>query len=328
MMRKGELHYAKNPHHSYLKWALFWVLTLVFFFAGSYILLDRIQTHAVPVGKLELRVPYSRYNLGEDIYFSLTNKYNGTIYVSNNCPSEPLMVYKLTAGKWVRIHDKAEAEECPDQDRQIALPPNAVVTDSFAKWDNLFSTPGKYRIVAFVEYYDDLPFADFEIVDIAAATQLDAKPATPIASSATVTKAKSGKASASSGSNIVATGTSGSSSVSSSVASPTPTPPAPSPPPSPPPAPKTVVVQVSSAGNYNVTSLNLNVGDTIQFTYSAPIGSELRTRFTRQNGTTATISSVTLDDEHTSRTRTVTAAGTWTYKVDDKSGNTGTLTVK
>jgi cysteine-rich repeat protein len=87
--------------------------------------------------------------------------------------------------------------------------------------------------------------------------------------------------------------------------------------------PVTYTVNVTSAGNYSLTSLTLNVGDSIKFVYTPPISGEVVTRFTP-----STVSSVTLDSEFTNRTRTFTAVGTWTFKAADHNGNTGTVTVQ
>ncbi len=87
--------------------------------------------------------------------------------------------------------------------------------------------------------------------------------------------------------------------------------------------PVTYTVNVTSAGNYSPTSLTLNVGDSIRFSYTPPVSGEVVTRFTP-----STVSSVTIDSEFQSRTRTFTTAGTWTFKATDHNGNTGTVTVQ
>ena len=90
----------------------------------------------------------------------------------------------------------------------------------------------------------------------------------------------------------------------------------------PPETPQTYTVDVNSSGDFSQTSLTLNVGDSIKFVYTNP-GDEVDIRFTP-----TTISSLKLDGEYTQGTRTFSTAGTWTFKVKDKNGNTGTVAVQ
>lgn len=103
--------------------------------------------------------------------------------------------------------------------------------------------------------------------------------------------------------------------------------PAPTPTPTPTPAPSgasvTYTVNVNSAGNYDVTSLTLKVGDKINFVYTSPRSGEVKTTFSPTG-----ISSVTLDREVTQKSRTFNTVGTWTFSVIDHSGNTGTVVVQ
>ncbi len=87
--------------------------------------------------------------------------------------------------------------------------------------------------------------------------------------------------------------------------------------------PVTYTIHVTSAGNYDITDLTIKTGDSITFIYSPPISGKVKTVFTP-----STISSITLDSEHTQRTETFNAAGTWTFKAKDHNGNQGTLVVQ
>jgi plastocyanin len=69
--------------------------------------------------------------------------------------------------------------------------------------------------------------------------------------------------------------------------------------------------------------LALKVGDKINFVYTPPRNGEVRTTFSPGG-----ISSVTVDSDITQRSRTFNTAGTWTFKADDHSGNTGTVVVQ
>jgi hypothetical protein len=135
-----------------------------------FILGSRVRTHTLPSGSISLQIPYSKYLVGEAVSFTVKNNFNSAIYIANNCPAEPLAVYKLENQKWVRIHDTADIHECHTEDRQIRIPAGGSSSGSFAGWRNLFNTPGKYRLVVFVEYYNTLPYQDLEVI---------AKPAVP-----------------------------------------------------------------------------------------------------------------------------------------------------
>jgi hypothetical protein len=87
--------------------------------------------------------------------------------------------------------------------------------------------------------------------------------------------------------------------------------------------PATYTIHVTSAGNYDTTSLTLNVDDSITFIYTPPISGEVITAFSP-----AGVSSLTLDAEFTQRTKTFAAPGTWTFRATDHNGNSGTIVVQ
>jgi hypothetical protein len=134
---------------------------------------EQTETHIVPVGQVKLTVPYSKYIVGEKISYTIKNNYNSSIYIINNCPSEPLAVYRFENNKWVRQHDQTTQGECAGQQRQINVEPGGSITGDFSPWHNLFKTPGKYRLVVAVEHYNSLPYQDFEVVAVGTATLTD-----------------------------------------------------------------------------------------------------------------------------------------------------------
>lgn len=164
MIRMGELGNAQHPLRIRIFWAAVYLSIVVGFVFGMYAAATRIKTHTLPVGQVQLTIPYSKYLVGETVSFTLTNNYNSPIYIINNCPSEPLEVYRQEGGKWVRQHDQAAISDCHIEQRQVIVPANGIVNGTFAPWHNLFSTPGKYRVVAFVEYYNALPYQELEII--------------------------------------------------------------------------------------------------------------------------------------------------------------------
>ncbi len=166
-------------------------LLLILFWAFD-LLGSRIHTRSIPSGSISVSTNYSKYLVGEPVTFTITNNFNSTIYVNNNCPDEPLEIYKFqTDGTWIQVHDDTVTSECKDSDRKIVVAPNDSATGSYERWPNLFKEPGRYRIVAYVEFYNELPYQDFDIV---------AKPEVPTSSSTTNTSPASTGSPQSSGS--------------------------------------------------------------------------------------------------------------------------------
>lgn len=310
----------QQRHHFLRIWAGLLVVLLMALGIWATSVAVRVRTHSLPVGDISLSVPYSTYLINEPITFTIKNNYNSAIFLANDCPQEPLSVYRLESNVWVRIHDTAQAADCPNENRQIQVPGGGVVNGNFAPWHKLFNQPGKYRVVAYVEYYSALPFQEFQVIatpqPFAATAPAGASPAAagktgPTTSSQTPTSGRQ-----------PTTGSSTNQTAAQPAAQSTPTPT---------PAnytPKHYTLGVNSSGNYAGTSLSLHPSDTITIVYNPPYNNEVITSFSRVAPTTATMSSVTVDSEFTSRTFTVMSVGTWTYKATDHNGNSGTLTVQ
>lgn len=145
-------------------------------------LTTKMQTRALPSGSIALSTEYSQYLLGEEIRFVITNNYNSPIYVRNSCPNEPLEVYKLEGEKWIRQHDTATEKECTMSDRSIEIAAQTQLTSNFNSWPHLFDKPGKYRIATYIDYYDSIPYTDFEVVEKPAVTPAASNASTPAAS--------------------------------------------------------------------------------------------------------------------------------------------------
>lgn len=151
-----------------LAWAIILAIILLLLALWGYKEAASIRTHSLPVGNITLSVPYSKYLVNETITFTLKNNYNSPFFFANGCPSEPLRVYRLEGGVWVRLHDTASVGACPSEERQIVVPANGTVSGNFAAWHNLFNQPGRYRVVAFVEYYSALLYQDFDVIAVPA----------------------------------------------------------------------------------------------------------------------------------------------------------------
>jgi hypothetical protein len=294
---RRELHHVSHPWRTRLSWAGIYIVLLGIISFALYQVIGRVQTYNLPVGSIQLTVPYSTYLVGETVSFTVKNNFNSPVYVSNACPAEPLSVYRYETNKWVRIHDTTALTNCENQPRNVMIPANSSMTATFANWPNLFNTPGKYRVAMQVQYYNALPYQDFEVIT-----------PPPVAKPVAPTRTPSREQSDDNENTSYTTQTQ------TQTQTPTRT-------------PQTYTVNVTSAGNYDVTSLSLYVGDSIQFVYQPPYNNEVQTNFTPQNGTTATVRSVTVDSEFHTRTRTFTAAGSWSFKAADHNGNSGIVTV-
>lgn len=161
---KGELLYAYSPVRWRITWTITYAVILLGGILGLYAFSNHIGTHSIPAGSVQLVVPYSKYLVGETISFTVYNHFNSAIYVPNGCPSEPLDVYRWVDGSWLRIHDKAAAAACILESRQVSVPANGSTSGTFAAWPHLFDQPGKYRVVAYVDFYNALPYQDFEVI--------------------------------------------------------------------------------------------------------------------------------------------------------------------
>jgi len=177
-----ELNNMRHPSRLRIFWVIVYISIIAIIVAVAGVSASQLRTHIIPTGTIQLSVPYSKYVVGETVSFSIKNNYNSSIYVINKCPQEPLAVYRQENNKWVRQHDYALEENCPEEQRQVITVAGGTVNGNFAAWPNLFLKPGKYRIVAFVEYYNALPYQDIEVIAGTSKTNMTSQQ-TPVTSS-------------------------------------------------------------------------------------------------------------------------------------------------
>ena len=163
-MARSEREHARHPLRTYLGWLTFYAIAIILLAVFFLKIAGELHTYNTPVGTVQLSIPYSKYLVGETISFAVTNNYNSAITVANNCPEEPLAVYKLVKSKWQRIHATAKISDCKNKSRFIEIPAKKTVTSNFTAWPSLFKTPGKYRAALFVEYFNSVSYQDFEVV--------------------------------------------------------------------------------------------------------------------------------------------------------------------
>ncbi len=161
---KGELNHALHPRDTIYRWIVFYILLALILFMVLDMVASQYRTYRLPTGSVELSVPYITYLVGEPITFTVKNNYESAIYLPNNCPEEPLIVYKQNGAAWERIHAKTDPATCAQKERQIRIEPHDVQQGSYAAWPSLFEKPGKYRIVARVDYFGSAPYQDFEVI--------------------------------------------------------------------------------------------------------------------------------------------------------------------
>lgn len=150
-----------------LSWILFYVVLTGAMVTYAKTSIIKYEEQKLPSGHIELKLDKVEYQLGENINFQVVNHFPVGIYVINQCPSEPLYVFRWENDEWIQIHDKVE-----DADSECYLEPRNILINSeggreydFHEWPNLFKDPGVYRIALAIEGYDDIPFQDFKILE-------------------------------------------------------------------------------------------------------------------------------------------------------------------
>ena len=143
---------------------IFYSLILVGFGYGIYRFSEGIESYTLPAGTIELKSEYSSYVVGEPVNISIKNNLNAAIYIKNECPGEPLNVYRWENEKWTAIQENTNASSCPSKEREIGIKPNSTQIVSYAPWSNLFSVPGKYRVLAAVNGFRSFPYQDFVVI--------------------------------------------------------------------------------------------------------------------------------------------------------------------
>lgn len=112
---------------------------------------------------VEIILSKAQYKVGEEIFFGILNKTDKELEIENECPREPLDIYKLDSGHWKKIVSEAEID-CVGS-RDIALEPGELRGASFLPWQKiLFSESGTYKIEVKVEHYENKYEKIFSIV--------------------------------------------------------------------------------------------------------------------------------------------------------------------
>lgn len=145
-------------------WLVFYGLVIGLTIGTVIVASHHVDHNVLPAGKVRLTMSQQRYKMGDSVVFTVSNDFTKTVYVTNNCPTEPLAVYRWDGKTWLRVHDRVPQSECPDQSRQVPIRAESSVSSSYDNWQHLFATPGIYRIAVPVDGYDDYPYQDIEVL--------------------------------------------------------------------------------------------------------------------------------------------------------------------
>lgn len=138
---------------------------LVFFALGAVglQLTNLSSAETLPDGAVEISVANPNYKLGDIVKFTISNQTQSSVFIANNCPGEPLEVYRQEAGQWQQIQASADASKCGNEPRSYEIATKATVSATYRYWPELFDKPGRYRLVAPLEGYDTTPSVEFTI---------------------------------------------------------------------------------------------------------------------------------------------------------------------
>jgi hypothetical protein len=104
------------------------------------------------------------YHVSQVVTVTLTNTSAVNEFIVNNCPHEPLAVYRLTNNRWQRITATTTLTTCVGQPSTYELPAGSNITTDYRHWPSLFSQPGDYRIVFTPEFYTHGVSTQFKVV--------------------------------------------------------------------------------------------------------------------------------------------------------------------
>ena len=127
------------------------------------------------VGNLFAQVPSQRgfsitatqsvYHVGQIVTVTLANTSTVNEFIVNNCPHEPLAVYKFVGTHPARITATTALATCAGEPRAYELPAGSTITTDYRHWIQLFSQPGYYQIVFTPEFYTKGASTQFQVTN-------------------------------------------------------------------------------------------------------------------------------------------------------------------
>lgn len=97
-------------------------------------------------------VAKSKIAIGKDVILEIKNYSESPVFITNNCPKNPLIVERYVNGEWILQETEIDTADCIDQ-KDIEIAPNKNQEISYGKWGwSLFEEEGKYRIKLVTEF--------------------------------------------------------------------------------------------------------------------------------------------------------------------------------
>ncbi|MBD3156691.1 membrane protein insertase YidC [Candidatus Peregrinibacteria bacterium] len=130
----------------FLLFGLFFIaLMLIFRGCGS----DTNLEATLAGNDLGIAVLDTEYNMDDLVSVTLKNNTDQDLRIENDCPREPLNVYRYKNGEWIQLEAKPEIT-CESKD-DFALQPGQEMTLDYTSWNHaLFHQIGRYKIGATV----------------------------------------------------------------------------------------------------------------------------------------------------------------------------------
>lgn len=122
------------------------LIFLIIFLVVSYIFeFFSPKEEEISSGNVILQTLEENYPASKTVSLQIKNYSDKTIEIPNQCPKNPLKVYRYENNQWIEKTSKAEIECPPDKDTVLA--PGKTMLVSYDYWNyNLFSEMGRYRI--------------------------------------------------------------------------------------------------------------------------------------------------------------------------------------
>lgn len=149
----------------FIPWVTICVLILGVAVATAQGAIKEYSDIELPLDSIELTISKTKYNLNEDIYFTIGNYSATPIVITNQCPRPPVNVYVWETEKWNQVSVAEGNINCDVVQSEVSIESYDSYTSDFNQWSDLFSKPGVYRIALMVDHYSGAPFQDFVIME-------------------------------------------------------------------------------------------------------------------------------------------------------------------
>lgn len=147
------------------KVGLFYGMFIIPMALGGYMATRMMLAEPLPAyPNATLTLAQQRYEEGEVVQFVLANNEGRALRLDNDCPGEPLSVYRLYGQEWRAVSTYSSTIACDTTQTAIVVEPGARMSMSYEHWSDLFSEPGTYRIVARFQGFDGELSSQIEVI--------------------------------------------------------------------------------------------------------------------------------------------------------------------